>query len=427
MLKDQFELWGAVVSEAENGLAALKLLNSANCPDFKVAFLDMQMPNMDGAELAGQIKMLKQFEQMKLVMMTSMASRGDASYFATLGFDAYFPKPATTSDLFDTLALTLNTNHATQKGEPLITHDYLQSLSREGRQIHQKSKVQSTKAELSSEQLKKCRLLLVEDNRINQEVARHIMAEFGLNVDVASDGIEALQSLRLAAKDTPYDMILMDCQMPEMDGYQATKAIRNGEAGEINIHIPIIAMTANAMTGDKEKCLQAGMSDYLSKPIEPYSLKEKLLSWYDKQHPSANSTSSIINEEGAYNNSLLNKDNGTDTKNSELLIWDRRALLKRVSGNEIILVKLLALFFEEMPEVINSFSVAFNEHNKPITLSMAHKMKGISGNISALVLHEQIEMFEKSIVADDFNKEDFQRILDSYQSLQEELKVQSKH
>jgi CheY-like chemotaxis protein len=123
------------------------------------------------------------------------------------------------------------------------------------------------------------RILLVEDNRINQIVATKILTKLDLTADIAANGIEAIDKLNLAA----YDLILMDCQMPEMDGYETTKAIREGKAGIEHQNITIIAMTANAMKGDKEKCLNAGMNDYLAKPIAINTLHQKLTTWMQKR------------------------------------------------------------------------------------------------------------------------------------------------
>jgi signal transduction histidine kinase/CheY-like chemotaxis protein len=121
------------------------------------------------------------------------------------------------------------------------------------------------------------RLLLAEDNRVNQLVVEGIINEFGLEIEIANDGIQALELLEKSNSKTPYHLIFMDCQMPALDGYQTTQKIRSGEAGEIYRTIPIVAMTANAMVGDKEKCLSAGMSDYISKPLEPEHIKQALL------------------------------------------------------------------------------------------------------------------------------------------------------
>ena len=143
----------------------------------------MYMPHMDGASLAKNVKDNSNFKEVKLVMMTSMAARGDANYFRDLGFSAYFPKPAITKDLFKTLSLCLSQSTGSSKKLPLITRHYLKD-------------VESNEQANVNKNLSQCRLLLVEDNRINQEVARHILAEFGIVPDVAVNGLEALNFLK---------------------------------------------------------------------------------------------------------------------------------------------------------------------------------------------------------------------------------------
>jgi CheY-like chemotaxis protein len=134
-----------------------------------------------------------------------------------------------------------------------------------------------TRHTLSQEHKQRVRLLLAEDNPTNQKVAVHILRKFGFSIDAVGDGREALDAVRRI----PYDLILMDIQMPEMDGYEATRAIRalNGN----HLHVPIIALTANALQGDREKCLAAGMDDYLAKPIDPHGLIAKIQEWIDKK------------------------------------------------------------------------------------------------------------------------------------------------
>jgi len=275
VLRGQLEHWGASVVEANSGDEALTVcdehIQNNDRQFFDIAFLDMQMPGMDGAELGKKISKDERFSKMKLVMMTSMGHQGEARYFADLGFSAYFPKPATTSDLFDALSVVVDGGKALQQAEPLVTKHYLKTLARSDKQ---------TLAELEEDCFNNTRILLVEDNHVNQLVATGILKQHGFKmVDIAANGLEAINSLQQASEDMPYSIVIMDCQMPEMDGYEATRIIRAGKADERNIAIPIVAMTANAMQGDREKCLEAGMNDYLAKPVVPDLLIEKLLEW----------------------------------------------------------------------------------------------------------------------------------------------------
>lgn len=199
-------------------------------------------------------------------MMTSMSERGDAEKFAKLGFHGYFPKPTTTEDLLKALAVVAQGGEALARAEPLVTRHFLHETESSQRKIN-----------LAAQHA--TRILVVEDNRVNQMVATGVLAKLGLDAGVAANGIEALRLLAQSSKQKGYGLVLMDCQMPEMDGYQATKAIRKGQAGEHNSAIPIIAMTANAMQGDREKCLSVGMDDYLVKPIQVQQVKKILAHW----------------------------------------------------------------------------------------------------------------------------------------------------
>ena len=270
VLRGQLEHWGSSVVEADSGQQALAICNEyaeKKDKDFiDIALLDMQMPNMDGADLARQLKEDKSFSEIKLVMMTSMEYQGEEKYFSDLGFDAYFPKPTTTSDLFYALSVVAGDGEASQ----LTTHRLHES-------IHLN---QETTAEFEKTAFSNMRILLVEDNHVNQLVATGILKGQGFKlVDVATNGLEAIASLQNAPDDAPYSIVLMDCQMPEMDGYEASRQIRAGSAGERNKSISIIAMTANVMTGDRDKCIESGMNDYIPKPVEPEALIMKLQQW----------------------------------------------------------------------------------------------------------------------------------------------------
>jgi signal transduction histidine kinase/CheY-like chemotaxis protein/ligand-binding sensor domain-containing protein len=263
VLRRQLECWGITVTEAKNGEEALlrcdERLSNLSSPVFDLALIDMKMPAINGATFAKNIRENEKYNTMKLVLMTSMDEQGDAKYFAERGFSTYFPKPATTIDLFNALAVNANT-------KALIKDN----------NISQKVINKPDIGEMKGRWPEETRVLLVEDNRVNQMVALSVLKNIGLVADVATNGVEALIRLKEAVGVKPYTVIIMDCQMPEMDGYEATRRIRAGDAGVENTSIQIIAMTANAMQGDKQKCIDAGMDDYLTKPIEPISVLNKL-------------------------------------------------------------------------------------------------------------------------------------------------------
>jgi len=381
VLRGQLESWGAVVTEASSAAEALDVLDtrcsSEGKSEFVVAFLDMQMPDIDGLELGIQIRAEPRCDEIKLVMMTSMARRGDARRFADIGFSAYFPKPTTTSDLFDALQVVMAGGDALDQAQPLVTKHYVNSLST----LDDETAISCWS--------KSARLLLVEDNHINQAVALGVLEGFGLTSDVAGNGIEALIAVKEAAEMEPYHLVLMDCQMPDMDGYEATRQIREGVAGEAAIDLPVIAMTANAMMGDREKCLEAGMSDYLTKPIDNEALEAMLQKWLPDNLRLAD----------------ISITRNTDiNKNARSEVWDKAAAMKRVRGKEERLVYLVELFVSDMPKRMDELRAALHKQDLQSVMETAHAVKGISANLGALRLTEtaaDIEQLGGAIDEDD--------------------------
>jgi len=264
VLRGQLEHWGASVVEAESYDAATKQCETRlkqQLPMFDIAFIDMQMPEKDGAQLGEFLHNDARFSSIKLVMMTSMDAIGDPDKFSALGFSGYFAKPATTSDLFD--ALNLMSDQSYNQEPSLITHSYISSLS-------------PSKAPILEPLKSGLHILVVEDSRVNQIVINGILEKQNVNVTIAEHGKQAIALLEGGEE---FDAVFMDCQMPEMDGFETTRQIRAGKAGEASKEIAIIAMTANALSGDRERCIASGMNDYIAKPINKQGVIEKLVQW----------------------------------------------------------------------------------------------------------------------------------------------------
>jgi CheY-like chemotaxis protein len=216
----------------------------------------MQMPGIDGVELGRRIKSNPAMKDTLLIMLTSRGIRGDAAMVKEIGFNAYLTKPIRRSQLQDCIITVLSRIHerADDHKEQLVTrHTIL------------------------DERRKKIRILLAEDNIINQKLALRLLEKFGYRADAVANGNEAVKALEMI----PYDIVLMDIQMPEMDGFEATKIIRDPQSKVLNHVVTIIALTAHAMKGDRDECIEAGMNDYLSKPIDP----NKLHDLFDKYIP----------------------------------------------------------------------------------------------------------------------------------------------
>lgn len=256
---------GVTYESVESGMHALRCLRDAAARQtpFDVAILDMQMPGMDGLELARQIKSDQAINATSLVLLTSVGQRGDAKTAQDAGIDAYLTKPIRQSLVFECLGLVLGHLSVTagsvdQSSASIITQHTVAETMVRSRPI----------------------VLVAEDNPVNQKVAANMIEKLGYRVNVAANGREAVESL----SRIPYALVFMDCQMPEMDGFEAARAIRNQEerlrrAGHKPPHLPIIAMTANAMQKDRDRCQAAGMNDFLSKPVTSKALAAVLTRW----------------------------------------------------------------------------------------------------------------------------------------------------
>ena len=243
--------WKCPYDHAADSETALRKLREAvekNDP-FKIAIIDKFMPKMNGDSLGKKIKADEKISSTLLIMLTSYGERGDASHVKTIGFSAYLPKPVNPSKLYNSLHMVLS---HTMENSMKECHDLI------------------TKHSIAESKLCKDRILLVEDNITNQKVAMTMLIRLGYRADVVANGKEALRSL----ETHPYDLVLMDVHMPEMNGFEATHAIRDPNSKALSHNIPIVAMTANAMKGDREKCLEAGMNDYVSKPFQSKDLAQ---------------------------------------------------------------------------------------------------------------------------------------------------------
>lgn len=396
VLRAQLEGWGANVVEANDAHQALDILGikklagapetNNNPPDdidlnnIKVAFLDLQMPDMDGLDLAGHIRESSVHDDLHLILMTSMESQGNTEYYSNLGFSGYFPKPATTRDLFGALAVVLASDKDNNGLRPLITHEYLNTLEHDRQAI------------------RGARILIVEDNQINQEVALNILEEFGIVADIASNGLEAISAISKQEDKEAYDIVLMDCQMPELDGYEATKRVRSGDAGKQFCDITILAMTANTMAGDKEKCLNAGMNDFISKPIDPDVLENKIRQWI---HPEDNEVhSSTQSPQGPNNN------------NMKLPIWDKEGFRKKMGNREDRIKKIIEMFIPTTLESIEDLKRAVSISDFSAIAFEAHGIAGAAGNVGALRVHGSAKQLEEAARLG--NTEEIQKLMEMF-------------
>ncbi len=341
ILEQQLANWGCESVTLESGAKALETLRNAERP-FDVVILDMQMPVLDGEKTAKVIKSDKSFSSLPLVLLSSMGSRGGLEELKLKGFSAVLTKPVRQSNLQRTLLDILGID--TQKtSKPALLEEEADVLAR----------------------LRGARVLLAEDNAVNTKVARQILYRLGCQITSVENGKLALEAIAANA----FDIVLMDVQMPEMDGLEATRRIR--ESGSNYRNIPVIALTANAMTGDRELCLEAGMSDYLSKPVKPADLTEMLMKWLK---PSSSSGSgNPLDETVEFNPHYLTFECGLDP---------------------LIVNSILEDFITSSKDLIHRIIDAARKGDLAEMAKATHALKGAARSIGANRLASDCEVLE---------------------------------
>jgi len=358
ILSRRLHSWGMRAVEAEDGPRAIQSLSKAldEGDPFRMAVIDMQMPDMDGEALGRAIQADPRLSGTRMVMLTSLGVRGDVKRFAEMGFSGYLTKPARHQELRGVLSLSL-AEQGKNSPQPITTrHTVLESLNR----------FAGIKA----------RILLAEDNRINQQVALGILKKLGLAADAVADGQEVLHALEMI----PYDLVLMDVQMPVMGGYETTLNIRDPGSPVLDHHIPVIAMTANTMAGDREKCLEAGMNGYVPKPVDPLTLAAELEKWLIKGSGSQTVTGG----------------RGDPPSGNFSGIFNREEFLERVMGDEDLAETIIAEFLADMPAQIRTMRSYIQQDQSEQAGAQAHKIKGAAGNISAKALQDISRLMEEA-------------------------------
>ena len=346
VLREQLKSWQCRFGEASSGEQALKELRRALVAKdpYEIAILDMQMPEMNGETLGKKIKQDPALKNVILILMTSMGERGDANRMKEIGFSVYLTKPVKQSQLYDSLITVSGT--------------YMQ---REPPNIRPAEII--TRHSLAEDQKCRVRILLAEDNVVNQKVALSILKKLGYSADVVANGKEAVKALEAIT----YNFVLMDCQMPEMDGFEATQQIREKEK-QTGCHIPIVALTAHAMAGDREKCLAAGMDEYLSKPInaaELFRVMEKLAPIVKaKEKPSVSSK-------------------GAETSLRD--VFDLSKAMDLVGGDKELFKEIVCLFLDNLPDNIAQIQAGITHNDAHAVEQAAHALKGSVSNFSAQV------------------------------------------
>jgi len=364
VLITQFKAWGVRAEETPDGPTALQALYRARDADdpFRAAILDMQMPGMDGAVLARIIKADETLKDIRLVLLSSLGQRGDARKMEEIGFAAYLTKPARQSELLGCLSAVLAGTAAAQPVQPIVTRHAIREMRRGA-----------------------VRILLAEDNITNQMVAVGILKKLGLRADAVANGAEALKAL----ETLPYDLVLMDVQMPEMDGLEATRAIRNPRSAVRNHRIPIIAMTAHAMQGDRERCLEAGMNDYVTKPVDPRALAEALEKWLPRETATTKEQTPGEPEETPL----------VSAPEPEAPVFDRAGMMTRMMDDEELARTVIEAFLDDVPKQIEALRSYLEAGEAASAERQAHTIKGASANLGGEALRAVAFEMEKAAKA----------------------------
>jgi CheY-like chemotaxis protein/HPt (histidine-containing phosphotransfer) domain-containing protein len=350
ILQAYLDAWGCRSSQAASSAQAIDALRTAvdEGDPYSIALLDYFMPVMDGEQLGERIKADPQLKNTIMVMLTSSGRRGDATRMQNAGFAAYVVKPIKQLQLLECLKTVAGGSEDSKwtPSEAIATHH-----------------------SISENRRRRIRILLAEDNAINQKVALRILdVQLGFRADAVANGTEVIEAL--SRQD--YDLVLMDCQMPQMDGYETTQIIRNPNSTVRNHNIPIVAMTANTMKGDREQCLTSGMDDYVAKPVDVRKLAEVIehnLPDSCKQAPEAPEA-----------------DDPGDTIVSEQSSdqpYDRQVAIERVGGDEDLFCELVTIFLADSPKSLAKVHRAVSCGDAKAITQAAHAMKGSLGVFAA--------------------------------------------
>ncbi|HUI53824.1 MAG TPA: PAS domain S-box protein [Bryobacteraceae bacterium] len=358
LLMELLEFWKAGAGQAGDTETALSLLQSANGRPFDAVLVDLEMLGADDYRFP--VLVHEQFlgAEAAVVVLTPLSQAADAERWRSLGFAGHVSKPVKQGELGACLASLLGYGPAPARLAP-----------------------QPTRKRANRDQRARLRLLVVEDNQVNQEVALGILDSLGYRADVVADGQSALEAL----EQNDYDLVLMDCHLPGMDGYEASRLIRQPHTRVRNHAIPIIAATANAMAGDREKCLAAGMNGYVSKPLRPDALEEAIEDWAGGPPPAPQPASPPP----------------VPVPAAATTTFDREDLDERVMGNRELARRIVRGFVEDLPRQIAALAEAVNSGDAGQVRRIAHSIKGSAANAGVLEIRQVAGKLEQQSRAGD--------------------------
>jgi two-component system, sensor histidine kinase and response regulator len=389
IIKRQIDNWKMNCDVAINAAEALSMLKKAAAENkpYLLVIVDFMMPGMTGIEMVQIMRQLNQISRTPAILVSSLGTVFDLQELKNLGISLVLTKPLRQNKLFESIVSVLKS--VLETGEAIITPSV---------------------AIPTVVKRKKARILLVEDNAINQQVASRILHKLGYHADIAANGLEALQAI----KKITYDLIFMDCQMPEMDGYTATEEIRKIEKSNNTKHIPILAMTAHALKGDREKCLQVGMDDYITKPIDVKTISAALEQWLPPEPDSSEAPAPAAPVTAPANKSVM-----TAAKSTEKMV-DMERIVDIFGDDHPAIKDFMKSFVEATDELLVSINKVVQEQDLPGAKDQFHRLKGSAGNSGIIPLHQLSIKAEERVIAGDWPavKDYLSKIESSFKDLQ---------
>jgi CheY-like chemotaxis protein/HPt (histidine-containing phosphotransfer) domain-containing protein len=354
ILSKMLEGFGCRVTAVSKGAEVVPTLRSAVQvgDSFDLVLLDMQMPELDGEDTLRMIKNDPISRGVKVVILTSIGRRGDAARLKSQGCAGYLLKPVKQSQLREAISLVLGQEEASPEK---VTTSFI------------------TRHVITEQKSQSSRILVAEDNDINRKLIAKLFSLKGYSIDTVENGIQAVE----AVKTGDYSLLLMDVQMPEMDGFEATRAIRSLETG--SQHIPIIAMTAHALQGDRERCLDAGMDDYLSKPIVPEDVFAVVNKWLTEARKS---------EEA-----MLKPQTSPAPKDQPAPL-DIAKALPLFGDDQDFFIEMLGDFVDRIPVLHQELVDSLTSQDRETFVRVAHNLKGLAFNFQATRLAELAQQAE---------------------------------
>jgi len=375
VLKCIMDSWGIsndVVGTADELMERMVNAAKSGTP-YGVAIIDAHLPNTDLTHLSRSIKSNSATKMTGLIIMVRLAELNDCKQFAQKGFDRCLHKPVGRSTLYNSIISAISP--ACQIEDPPLIEIGTNWQTRNENQ--------------------RFNILLAEDNETNQMVTEAILKSLGYRIDIVDNGADAVKSLQ----EHDYDLVLMDCQMPVMDGFAATAIIRADGSGIRNPQVPIIALTANAMDSDRDQCLNAGMDDYLAKPVTAEKMGVALAKWLKVDHITISEPAG----ENPHAREHLSHSNATEHAQDEkkLQVFNENFLLSGVDGDTEIVEKVLIKYSGSIPKRISTLKEANENRNFADLRLQAHSIKGSSRNVGAEILGQSAEILEKSCETED--------------------------